>query len=204
MKQPPGFFGYENADEFFKNQFNKIGGPVNWFYIGQLLKHSADVIFGEFEKGWQAFLAAKDEPQTFEQLRQWRVYMFLSGLALENILKGIWVARDKKIIQDGKFSAQTKKGLHSLNWLVNQINNLSPPSDQISLNQDEELLLEELTTFIRWAGRYPIPKRYQETIPRGFLGAKTGRQSVGPHSKQLIDKLFERFTDMLKREFKNV
>lgn len=201
MKQPPGFFGYKNADEFFKDQFDKVAAPVNWFYIGQLLKHSADVIFGEFEKGWQAFLAAKNEPQTFEQLKQWRVYMFLSGLALENILKGICVARDKKIIQDGKF----KKGVHLLNNLVNHINDLSLPSDQISLTQEEGLLLEELTRVIRWAGRYPIPKQYQDTIPRGFLGAKTGRsQSLGPHSKELIDKLFERLTDMLKREFKNV
>jgi hypothetical protein len=75
------------------------------------------------------------------------VQLMLSGFAFENIIKAIMVTRNYPPIAGGKLTSQFR-GAHKLVELARQIGPATP---------DEETMLDWLSTFARWAGRYPIP-----------------------------------------------
>ncbi|MDO9446808.1 MAG: hypothetical protein Q7J20_02695 [Candidatus Nitrotoga sp.] len=77
-------------------------------------------------------------------------YRLLLSLSVENLVKGILVAHR---IRHG--DREPTKGLfsHKLRSLAANI-----PSSAIQFDNAENLILEDLTRYIEWAGRYPFPR----------------------------------------------
>lgn len=77
------------------------------------------------------------------------VHKMLFGMSLECLLKGIMVANDPTVVSPEKF----KKKTHDLCSLADAAN-LGP---DVAPSSEERAALNDLTPFIRWIGRYPIP-----------------------------------------------
>jgi len=69
----------------------------------------------------------------------------LGGLGIEALAKAVRVAKDPKLISDGKWPLRG----HDLLKLIS--------SAGLDLDPSERSVLVQLKGFIEWAGRYPIP-----------------------------------------------
>jgi hypothetical protein len=84
------------------------------------------------------------------------VRAMLLGYAIECAVKGLWVRSGKKIVKDGKFVGVPVAD-HDL-LRLSKIVGFSPSTAETNV-------LEKLTKFIRFAGRYPIAKNANDMVP---------------------------------------
>jgi hypothetical protein len=113
--------------------------------------------------------------------------MLLLGLAFENLIKGVYVARKPTLVDRTKLdrSLWQSDGGHGISEFAETLIRLEP---------DEEELLDRLQEYIVWAGRFPIP-------------TKSGRyhQNLSPLNKHhfsiadfdTADRLFEKLKELL-------
>src|SRR5438067_2821529 len=80
------------------------------------------------------------------------VTAMLIGYAIESALKGLWVRAGNKLIVNGKFVRPPNAGDHELGQLGREM------SKQVHLpmTADELNVLDRLSAFVLFAGRYPI------------------------------------------------
>jgi hypothetical protein len=102
------------------------------------------------------------------------VYAMLIGYSIECALKGLWIKAGNKIVKDGGYVGVKGVGDHE----VGQLAQLVDPS----LSAVELDVLNRLSAFIRFAGRYPIPKTAQEMTPVSVPGR--GKQAKSFFSKE--------------------
>ena len=148
--------------------------PGGWLATAEALKRSADLVFAESDQEWlRAYLAwEKSEwPDLAETLADvqaapflWPVYLQLAGLALENLAKGIAVARDPSLVAPDSKGRLVRKWGHINAALFSKLG--------IELDAEEAALVERLGVYVEWAGRYPVPRfamqlRSARTFHRG-------------------------------------
>ncbi len=135
--------------EIKKNRFEATNeSPGAWLIQAMELKVAADRLY------W-ADHPIQDGEATVSLIS---VYKMLIGLSFENLLKGIILLR--KIEDSGKGGLPTDCYTHRIDELLRVL----APRDN-SLESEEEAHLKTLTPYIRWAGRYPLPKKKEELIP---------------------------------------
>jgi len=78
-------------------------------------------------------------------------YRLLIALSTENLVKGILIAERMRRLESDPFGDIMH---HRLADLAKEIKGLP-----ISLSCEEVAVLEALTEYVEWAGRYPFPKR---------------------------------------------
>lgn len=110
--------------------------------------------------------------------------MLLSGLAFENLTKGILIGRKPGAVTATKFNVEqlAGKGGHNLATLAQQV--------KPALSSSQLDVVRRLTDFVIWAGRYPIAMRSTKTSHPSFI-------STDP---ALIDELFDELVEVLRRE----
>lgn len=95
--------------------------------------------------------------------------LMLRGMAIECLLKAVWVARGQALVENGEYKRIPKAQDHDLQQLAAALG--------LRLSDLESDVLLRLSTFIRHGGRYPIPKRATELLlvasPRGGRTATT-------------------------------
>jgi hypothetical protein len=84
---------------------------------------------------------------------------FLNGLAIENLVKALWVQKNDPINDKGVLD---RKIGHKQKVLLKDVN--------FKLSNEEEDLLLRLETFVMWAGRYPMPRTSEELGPQPLSG----------------------------------
>ena len=168
-------------------------------------------VSGENPAAWQVSakdlldgaMAVKAKVQPFDNAMDplARVEAMLLGMALECLLKGMYIrrhrvwadpAKEHALAKDGKYVRVKGAGDHELVQLAKAAG--------VTLSQSERSILTRLTDFIKYAGRYPISMRVEEmrpvktpdrrTVARGYIsGAELERaetltnrlmQEVGP------------------------
>jgi len=170
--------------------------PHAWRTVAQQLLDGAKLLWNPIAEGIQGYARTRggrtaDEQTAFEkQVAYYRPFFTIAGFAIENELKALIIHREAvaghppqtakdalKLFQNGKRTRQhdlvalaARAGLHQL-------------------AAGEQTMLERLTQFVRWAGRYPIPLTAPET---NF--ARTTREC------DLEDLV--RFMEKLEREFR--
>jgi hypothetical protein len=87
------------------------------------------------------------------------IQLMLSGFAFENIIKAIMVTKGVPALKGGKLTPRYL-GNHKLSALARKIG---------PVTREEETMLEWLSTFSRWAGRYPVPVEEDELIRSPFM-----------------------------------
>jgi hypothetical protein len=85
------------------------------------------------------------------------VAAMLTGYAIECALKGLWVRAGEKIIDaNGEFVRVPNAGDHALGALARSV---SKDVDLGALSAEDFEVLDRLSAFVVFAGRYPIPKK---------------------------------------------
>lgn len=122
------------------------------------------------------------------------VYMMLMGLAIENIIKGIYIGRkikklDSKIINDFNLENFGVKG-HNAPKLIDEL--------EIDLAASERSLLEDATEHLVWAARYAVPAKVRNQIL-----SKTVMDLTPVEFDEIPDTLFDlydRFASIFESE----
>lgn len=136
-----------------------IESPGSWLTEAMQLKVAAERIDWLFKPLTEDEQAASLMP----------TYRFLIGLSFENLIKGILHAQGNKVTENGKFTKLFSK--HDLGYLVKKLD----PS-KINITEDENNILDELTPYVIWAGRYPLPKGWNDIIVKMHDSGKHGRE----------------------------
>lgn len=89
------------------------------------------------------------------------IYRLLMGLSFEHLLKGILVTQGEQAVTNGKLDRAFKT--HKLCDLLDKVN-----KQHLSFSKQERELLKEITRFVEWQGRYPIPVKSADYVA-GFL-----------------------------------
>lgn len=124
-----------------------------WALTARRLRRSADLVFAQHESDLKALFEGTS-PLDLDNLELAGCATLLYGLAMENLLKAIFLQVTKKPIINGKFPFPSKDGHDQV---------LIAKGASLKLSVQEEDMLSRLTAFVRWAGRYPIP-RYPESM----------------------------------------
>jgi len=136
-------------EKFYDEQFElRTLTPELWALNARRLKQAADILFEAYEQDLKD-MTAGESPLQLHNLELSGPATLLYGLALENILKAILLTTSPDAITDGKLRKWPKDG-HDQILLAHEA--------KIKLTINEENILRRLSEFVRWAGRYPIPK----------------------------------------------
>ena len=133
--------------------------------------------------------------QTTRHLQLFHTYLMLSGFALENLLKGILVAREPTLT-DKIVSKKIKH--HKLEDLFKLVG--------IEIDETESVMVERLTESIIWAGRYPIPLLKDDMVLRkrtlGYTdqGGYWEKAQDWPGDNELIEQLWSRLLSVVEKE----
>lgn len=164
--------------------------PSSWLRTAQSLKLAAElVIDGPLYKSHFMLMRGEDmvipipEDEVFAKHDLLLVHMMLAGFAVENLVKGIIVAKKLASAKSGELDKRLSK--HDLLKLCEQA------GIEIQLDETEKNLLKRLSTYTVWAGRYPASKTNKD-----MLHSPIG---IGTDS-QLFKKLFNRLAAILEAE----
>lgn len=97
----------------------------------------------------------------------------LNGLAIESLVKAIWVRHRDPIDPAGRFLI----GHHRTFDLISELS--------ISLYEEEEDLLHRLESYVVWAGKYPTSRRASELLPKVL---QSGQKSAPAYSIHRLDE----------------
>jgi hypothetical protein len=113
--------------------------------------------------------------------------MLLLGLAFENLIKGVYVARNPALVDRTRLDRspwQADSG-HGIRDFAKTLTRLEP---------DEEELLDRLQEYLVWAGRFPIPTKsgryHQNRSP-------VNKQRVSTDDLDTAHRLLEKLKELL-------
>jgi hypothetical protein len=150
--------------KFREDTFRAAQSPANWLLTAERLREGAEVILSHeqaFEMPYlQAYNAAAKEASAiaysegkdsgFAEIKSrapnYPVAQLLYGYALENLLKGIWIAKDPSLISSGRLNRRL--ACHDLVKLAKQ--------SGFVLHIQETPVAQALSKLTVWAGRYPV------------------------------------------------
>jgi len=132
-------------------RFEQLGVPRAWLRQADLLKDSAEVLLRHGLSLWESSgKQAKPGDLIPDLAIDQSVLMYLYALAIENVVKGIVVAKNAGKLQSRRL-VWSGDG-HRLRELVTE-------ADITFKNEyDEYIICVHFQSYLDWQGRYPIPK----------------------------------------------
>ena len=115
--------------------------------------------------------------------------LLLLGLTFENLIKGVYVARNPALVDRTRLdrSLWQSDGGHGITAFAKTLMTLTP---------EEEELLDRLQEYIVWAGRFPIPtksRRYHQNL------SPVNKHQFGTAYFAVADLLFEKLKEQLMK-----
>jgi len=159
--------------EYFIEQM-RLGGnsPLGWLSNATMFRRSAGVIFQLSRVGEALTLAFNDlePPPPPGEIRTrilkgaelsasidmglWSVSIFLLAIGLENLLKArVAQSGISLVTEDGALDKQ-RFGSHNLKYLARLA--------KLNLPKEDMKIVDWLTAFLLWRGRYPIPTGHEQ------------------------------------------
>lgn len=122
----------------------------------------------------------------------WRLHpaeLMLAGMAIECLLKALWVKQGHELAKDGEYVRVSGAGAHDLVQLADVL--------QLTLTDLERDVLRRLSHFIEYSGRYPVPKNALKLLltrsPRGGRSSSTTWTTPGDQT------IFDEFVTPLEQ-----
>jgi hypothetical protein len=176
---------------FRENVFEKCARePWIWIHSAENLKTAANVILRSFRRALKLVDPSSDRPKIDFGIGLFPEYLWLAGLALENLMKGLCIARNPALVGGGQIENWGKAG-HDLNALARKAD--------LTLSDQEKEILGRLAEYVRWAGKYPLPYSASQSVPHP-LGAPEFDELVRWDNTDpaRIEALFERLRRLLQ------
>ncbi len=131
-----------------------------WLSRAHSLRRAALVLRREAQRDWDvrkknrvaSAQTAVDAPPGLDG-----VITMLNGLAVENMVKALWVQTNDPVKDKGGFVDRLS---HNTIELLGDVN--------FQLSAEERDLLRRLETYVVWAGRYPMPKNHEKLQPQAL------------------------------------
>jgi hypothetical protein len=119
------------------------------------------------------------------------VELMLKGMAIECLLKALWLKRGNMLIKNGKYVRVRGAGDHDLPQLAS--------AAKFVINDLETDLLRRLSHFIQYGGRYPVPRDAAKLRPTRSLrgGNAPATTWSSPSDGKLFDALVSRLVFLL-------
>ncbi len=175
--KPSDLPGFNSLQEFVRDAL-----PSSWLEYGEELRDSAELVWTRNEELLGVSLTLDSDYRPLKEGRistVSRTYMLLAGFALENVLKGLLIAADPSLVNQGVLHDELKS--HDIVALTKKIPGLC-------LSHEELKFCENATKAVPYWGRYPIPLR------KGQLSPEVG---VDETLRQAFLMLFERLASEL-------
>jgi hypothetical protein len=174
------------VSSLWEKQYEAVGNLFfTWQMTAKSLLHASQMLRDRAAKA-----GATPQPPPTEDNFLTPIELMLRGMAVENLLKAIWVHKGNKLVKGGKF-APIPAPNHDLVKIAATVG--------IVLNVQEEDLLMRLSHFIEYPGRYPMPmnqsKLELQPSPSGGKSQAT-HWTAGPDDK-LFDGFIARLTSKL-------
>jgi hypothetical protein len=145
----------------------KISRYQVWLSKADQLLEASKIIEAKIKKDFDSVrhldITEKAEKLPFGLLE---IQFFLVGFAVENLLKAKWVKKNRRGLKNEILAvSKLPKDIHN--------HNLLPLAEKIGLklNDDESELLNRLSEYVKWAGRYPVPPQAKDLKPRLLSGS---------------------------------
>lgn len=123
--------------------------PGAWRFTAWKLKEAAELLRSAFSTSTSRDQSGESEdPGELRSLSS--VYRMLLGFSFENMLKGIIIAK-KSALDISKLTSS-----HDIATLIRRAN--------LELPEEDVNLLDRLTPFVLWGGRYPMPRKQDEYV----------------------------------------
>jgi hypothetical protein len=185
------------TDEWLDSVVGGARNPRNWLFRAEGLMRCADELEAAHERSRNRWLRASVEAQLFrsdetvrelheaieESLSFGGPALMLRGFAIENLLKGLLVARDPEQWVKRR-PTQLFNWTHDLRTLATQV--------QAHLEPAEQEVVDRLTLFIQWGGRYPTAMKAKDHPPSGA--------SWSSDDLPVISALFTRFKALFEQQ----
>ena len=183
----PSFFGYSNDDLALlseeeldelnaRMEFVRRAMPDGWLDLADELHDAAEMLWTVSHSTLRLqaeSVVRTDTPRVDDDIihRKFvgfsRTYFLLAGFAIENLTKGLLVARDPSHITDGRLSNSLK---------THRLTNLLKRLDMVGLTEPEISFAEAAERAIPYWGRYPVPVTKERV---GLEEALTAEQRAG-------------------------
>lgn len=146
--------------------------PISWKATADMLKHAADHLYDLYyeaserqkERTISRVKSGKKNQHTKDNEKDaWdssliRVYFMLVGYAIENLLKAAITIQNPDLVKKADEFKLDKLKSHDLVRLCNMCD--------LELTDNETKLLQRLTDYIIWMGKYPVPLKKSGLYPK--------------------------------------
>lgn len=158
--------------------------PQAWLFQARGLKLVADRILPMLRESLARPAISSQE----ERISYIHSYMFLNGLAFENLIKGILIGRDSTLVANQKVNQILERGGHGIAKATIGIVAVSP---------GEEDLLQRLEEYLVWAGRYPLPRKFAQ-----YLNSEQQHfRRFITTDPAMVEQIFSRLSELLEGEW---
>ena len=166
--------------------------PLMWLNSAAHLRRSAELLQPAIDDAVAAFQSGEDRDEIFIAYP----CLMLRGMALENVYKGILVAREPSAVKPDRLDLSGWTGgehPHDLLHLATLA--------RLELAEDERDFLLRAGEAVHWHGRYPIPKKSVQLEKKGLLrGGHGSRRSFSTSDPAIFRQLYDAGEVVLKAE----
>jgi hypothetical protein len=204
---------WDRVQEHIRARQFELGArlPLSWKSVSLVLKHAADrlydlqhdatlrIIRREAEKPKRGLETEGSRVLEGEELEDpldsqlISTYYLLMGYAIENLLKGILMIQHPEYFKANSKMTDIKS--HDLSDLCKCCD--------ISIQQEEADLLDKLTTYVKWMGKYPIPLEAHKMWPMKKSDGtwkSRGEAFRGRQTQEELNSLYAKILDELERQ----
>ncbi len=164
--------------------------PGIWLQFARRLKYAGDTLYEKYQEHYHEVQRGLDSVVDTLTFSLNITSTLLYGLAFENILKAILIQDDPCRVQNGKL-VKWPGGGHDLTALVEAAG--------LDLGSQSAQLLERLSMFVTWAGRYPVPIREKDMFTRQYPTSDLlPPEPIQPSEKEYLDAIFTNLIAKIK------
>jgi hypothetical protein len=140
--------------KFAAEQFERAGNlATSWYAVAENLLLASNVL-KERAASFDPFAVSTDDAVPREG-RLGAVELMLRGMAVECLLKAVWLAKGNELVDGGKFlGVPGALKTHDLTKIASAV--------AFVVTREEHDLLLRLSAFSEYGGRYPIPIRSEK------------------------------------------
>lgn len=173
---------------FWSEQYALASQPPLWWLTARRLMQAAEVLWRVHDADLSKLREGQVEAHKLENLQLGLAWMLLTGLALENLVKAVLLKRKPELARPGRMPKWPGNG-HDLPKLFDAAG--------VPLSASERGMLDRLTEFILWRGRYPVPHDVKRLEPRDEVPGGGTPYMMPANDHRLATQLFTRFTAIL-------
>ena len=159
--------------------------PSVWFYEAVGLLRAAFVLWEKFSEEFEKMMKSRVGEMTRDQMTDWNTqrfmqcYMMIAGLAIENLVKAVLVAKENIHFTKGRLPKELES--HDLAKLLCRAS--------VQLSEGETRLVARAADAIVWKGRYAIPRLADKIPSEGFAHISSHPRDVVALFRKMVAEL---------------